>query len=81
MKYLIYILLILGIGGCENDRQLYDGEVNDVSGIYFRYFSRTLNGVEVWQDSLLFSFQNILPDIKEYSLIVLMHRKEHLRAA
>ena len=59
MKYLIYILLILGIGGCENDRQLYDGEVNDVSGIYFRYFSRTLNGVEVWQDSLLFSFQNI----------------------
>ena len=42
MKYLIYILLILGIGGCENDRQLYDGEVNDVSGIYFRYFSRTL---------------------------------------
>lgn len=21
MKYLIYILLILGIGGCENDRQ------------------------------------------------------------
>lgn len=70
MKYLIYILLILGIGGCENDRQLYDGEVNDVSGIYFRYFSRTLNGVEVWQDSLLFSFQNILSDIKEYTLRV-----------
>ena len=68
MKQLIYILLILGIWGCENDRQLYDGEENDVSGIYFRYSSSTLNGVKVWQDSLLFSFQNILPDVKEYTL-------------
>lgn len=64
------MLLILGIWGCENDRQYYDGEPNDISGIYFQYFSRTLNGERVWQDSLLFSFQNILPEIKEYTVSI-----------
>lgn len=68
MKYWIIILLISGIWGCANDCQLYDGEKNEVSGIYFLYSNGTQNGVRVWQDSLLFSFQNVLPGIEDYTV-------------
>ena len=70
MKHWIYVFLVLGIWGCENDRQLYDGEEDQASGIYFQYAAGTVNGVKVWQDSILFSFQNLLPEIKEYTLRV-----------
>ena len=43
MKRWIYILIALGIGGCENDRQLYDGEDQEVAGIYFEYAGSSTN--------------------------------------
>lgn len=68
MKYRLFILLLLVVAGCENERPLYEGEENNASGIYFQYAGKSLNGVPVWQDSIIYSFQNMLPDIKTYTL-------------
>lgn len=70
MKRWIYILLALGIGGCENGRQLYEGEDQEVAGIYFEYAGSSTNGVKIWQDSIDFTFQNIRPDVKEYTISI-----------
>lgn len=70
MKYILYILLFVFLWGCENERPLYDGEDAGVSGIYFQYSAVTENGVNIWQDSMLFTFQALPPDIKEYTLYI-----------
>lgn len=70
MKRWIYVLLFLGIWGCENDPQLYDGEDGNVAGIYFQYAAGTINGKDNWCDSILFSFQNVKQEVKEYPMPV-----------
>ena len=68
MKIWIFICITLILCGCENERPLYDGEKFGVSGIYFQYTSRTMNGKPIYQDSILFSFQNVTSGIEEYEL-------------
>lgn len=76
MKKIIYtlglLLIICSIQSCQKEKQLYQGETNNVSGIYFYTVATTnINGVPTsFRDSTTYSFASDPVTVTERNVLV-----------